>query len=132
MALMDCRALWWLELLRKTARTENHGSRMEAVLSYPRRVHHGKTTSVNPVALVGRVAGRRPVGWGLPQQTRFFAHCRARPPPVPSFASLTMCHPPHKGEGKKAACAYSMTIRGGGRLAAPVETVVQISRAMPI
>src|ERR1700730_18002151 len=49
MALMDCRALWWLELLRKTARTENHGSRMEAVLSYPRRVHHGKTTSVNPV-----------------------------------------------------------------------------------
>src|ERR1700682_801928 len=64
MALMDCRALWWLELLRKTTRTENHGSRMEAVLSYPRRVHHGKTTSVNPVALVGRVAARRPVGWG--------------------------------------------------------------------
>jgi hypothetical protein len=27
---------------------------------------------------------------------------------------------------------YSMTIRGGGRLAAPVETVLHISRAMPI
>src|SRR3982074_2206679 len=62
MALMDCRAIWWLELLRKTTRTENHGSRMEAVLSYPRRVHHGKTTSVNPVAPCGRgcIGGLRP------------------------------------------------------------------------
>jgi hypothetical protein len=31
------------------------------------------------------------------------------------------------------SCAsYSITIRGGGRLAAPVAIVVQISRAMPI
>ena len=33
---------------------------------------------------------------------------------------------------QKGAKLYSMTMRGGGRCAAPVTIVVQISRAMPI
>jgi hypothetical protein len=46
------------------------------------------------------VAGRRPVGWGS------LAHGRNSPPPVTSFALLTMCHPPHKVGGKKERACH--------------------------
>src|ERR1700704_3997736 len=98
MALMDCRAIWWLELLRKTTRTENHGSRMEAVLSYPRRVHHGKTTSLNPVAPCGE--GRREAaGWG--ERTAVRENLFAEPAPPPT--GLRPATLPTRGRDKEAA-----------------------------
>ena len=47
---------------------------------------------------MGRVAGRRPVGWGGQRSGALAnsSHSTSSPPPVTSFAALARCHPPHK------------------------------------
>jgi hypothetical protein len=38
-------------------------------------------------------------GGGLPQQAICQLNALKHPPPVTSFAALTMCHPPHRSRG---------------------------------
>jgi len=54
------------------------------------------------------VAGRRPVGWGVSQQVIWQLNVPKHPPPVTSFAALSMCRPPHR-------------FAGGGRESAPTQ-----------
>jgi hypothetical protein len=67
---------------------------------------------LHPSPAMGRVA--RSAGWG-----RQRIDCAARsttgsPPPVTSFAALTMCHPPHEVGGIRKSELRSRTARSGG------------------